>query len=161
MTDDIRHPDALRIERTLDAPVDLVWRMWTRPDLFASWYGPEGAAIFVAEMDMRIGGRRLLRMQLDTPDGAHEMWFTGEHVEIVENRRLVYTESMADAEGNVLAPAAMGMPADHPETTTVTVEFAVVEGRTAMVMTHAGIPSSSPGAVGWNMAFDKLAVHLG
>jgi hypothetical protein len=29
-----------------------------------------------------------------------------------------------------------------------------------MVMTHAGIPSDSPGAVGWAMAFDKLARRL-
>jgi hypothetical protein len=29
-----------------------------------------------------------------------------------------------------------------------------------MVMTHVGIPSDSPGAAGWAMAFDKLAVHV-
>jgi uncharacterized protein YndB with AHSA1/START domain len=160
MTDDIRAPDAVRIERTLDAPVELVWQMWTRPDLFASWYGPEGATVDVAEMDLRIGGRRLVRMQIDTPGGAHEMWFTGEHVDIVENRRLVYTESMADADGNIVAPSTIGMPADHPETTTVTVELDAVDGGTTMVMTHAGIPSDSPGAAGWNMAFDKLVTRL-
>ena len=27
-------------------------------------------------------------------------------------------------------------------------------------MTHVGIPSDSPGAMGWQMAFDKLAAHL-
>jgi len=29
-----------------------------------------------------------------------------------------------------------------------------------MVMTHAGIPADSPGAMGWNMALDKLESHL-
>jgi hypothetical protein len=29
-----------------------------------------------------------------------------------------------------------------------------------MVMTHAGIPSDSPGAAGWTMALDKLAVRV-
>jgi hypothetical protein len=29
-----------------------------------------------------------------------------------------------------------------------------------MVLTHVGIPAGSPGAVGWNMAFDKLAAIL-
>ena len=28
-------------------------------------------------------------------------------------------------------------------------------------MTHVGIPSNSPGAAGWEMAFDKLAAHVG
>jgi hypothetical protein len=29
-----------------------------------------------------------------------------------------------------------------------------------MVMTHAGIPSDSPGAAGWTMALDKLAQRV-
>ena len=28
------------------------------------------------------------------------------------------------------------------------------------VLTHAGIPADSPGAMGWNMALDKLVTHL-
>ena len=33
-------------------------------------------------------------------------------------------------------------------------------GRTRMVMTHVGVPAGSPGAMGWTMAFDKLAAYL-
>jgi len=88
------------------------------------------------------------------------MWFTGEHREVVEHQRLVYTESMADADGNVLSPAEMGMPDGHPLTTTVVVELEDLGGRTKMVMTHIGVPSGSPGAAGWNMAFNKLASRL-
>jgi len=29
-----------------------------------------------------------------------------------------------------------------------------------MVMTHAGIPADSPGALGWTMALDKLATYI-
>jgi hypothetical protein len=29
-----------------------------------------------------------------------------------------------------------------------------------MVMTHSGIPSDSPGAAGWAMAFDKLVARI-
>lgn len=50
--------DSVTIERTLDAPVALVWQMWTEPDHFASWYGPTGARVSVAEMDVRVGGHR-------------------------------------------------------------------------------------------------------
>ncbi|MFZ1754399.1 MAG: SRPBCC domain-containing protein [Caldilineaceae bacterium] len=74
--------------------------------------------------------------------------------------RLVYTESMADEAGNVLSPSAMGMPPGYPETTEVTVQLEEMGGRTKMVMTHAGIPADSPGAGGWNMAFDKLAAQI-
>ena len=50
--------DAVVIERTLDAPIDVVWRMWTDGDEFARWYGPAGASIPVADIDARVGGRR-------------------------------------------------------------------------------------------------------
>jgi uncharacterized protein YndB with AHSA1/START domain len=147
------------IERIIEAPVDLVWMMWTEPEHFANWYGPNGAEIPLAKMDVRVGGRRHVCMQMQTPNGAMQMWFTGEYLEVVPAKRLVYTESMADENGNVVSPAAMGMPSDHPETTEVIVELEDVGGRTKMIMTHAGIPAGSPGAAGWQMAFDKLAVY--
>lgn len=79
--------------------------------------------------------------------------------EIVTTRRLVFTESMSDEHGNVLSPQAMGMPEGHPATTEVIVELEAVDGRTRMVMTHVGIPADSPGAAGWEMAFDKLSIY--
>ena len=160
MIDDEATPDAVIIERTLDAPVDVVWRMWTDPQHFKAWYGPHGATIPVAKMDVRVGGRRLVCMEMQTPNGPMQMWFTGEYREVVENQRLVYTESMSDEHGNVLAPSAMGMPDVHPMTTEVRVELEDVGGRTSMVMTHVGIPADSPGATGWLMALDKLATHV-
>jgi uncharacterized protein YndB with AHSA1/START domain len=160
MSDDQGSRDAVVIERTFEAPVDLIWRMWADPKHFKAWYGPDGANISVAKMDVRVGGSRLVCMEMATPDGVMQMWFTGEYGEVVENERLVYTESMSDENGNVLSPADMGMPPGHPMTTEVIVELEEDGGRTRMVMTHAGIPADSPGAAGWTMALDKLAVYV-
>jgi uncharacterized protein YndB with AHSA1/START domain len=160
MTESSNVQDAMVIERTFDAPVDLVWQMWTDPDHFAAWYGPEGATIPVAKMDVRVGGTRLVGMEVQTPGGPMQMWFTGEYREVVENRRLVYTESMSDENGNVPSPSDMGMPEGHPMTTEVRVDLDDIGGRTKMVLTHAGIPADSPGAAGWTMALDKLARHI-
>jgi uncharacterized protein YndB with AHSA1/START domain len=160
MTDDNSSPDAVVIERMFDAPADLVWRMWTEPEHFAAWYGPDGATVPVAEMDVRVGGSRLVCMAISTPEGPMQMWFTGEYREVVEHRRLVYTESMADEDGRVLSPSEAGMPEGHPTTTEVVVELDDVGGRTRVVLTHAGVPGDSPGAAGWKMALDKLAAHL-
>jgi uncharacterized protein YndB with AHSA1/START domain len=153
MTDSSGSEDAVMIERRFDAPVELIWQMWTDPEHFAAWYGPAGATIPVARMDVRVGGTRLVGMEVQTPDGPMRMWFTGEYREVVVNERL---ES-----GNVVSPSDMGMPAGHPTTTEVRVELEDVGGRTKMVMTHSGVPADSPGAAGWSMAFDKLAVHVG
>ena len=160
MTDDNGSHDAVMIERSFDAPVDLIWQMWTDPEYFKAWYGPDGATIPVAKMDVRVGGTRLVSMEMQTPDGPMRMWFTGEYREVVENERLVYTESMSDENGNVIAPSDMSMPEGHPTTTEVRVELEDIGGRTKMVMTHVGIPADSPGAAGWTMALDKLAAHV-
>jgi uncharacterized protein YndB with AHSA1/START domain len=89
-----------------------------------------------------------------------QMWFAGEYREVVENERLVYSEYISDENGNVLSPADVGMPDGHPMVTEVRVDLQDVGGRTKMVMTHSGIPSGSPGAAGWTMAFAKLAAYV-
>jgi len=150
--------DAIVIERVFDAPVDFIWQMWTDPEHFKKWYGPKGFSIPVADMDLSVGGKRLIGMA--SPDGSRKMFTTGEHKEVVPNERLVYTESMSDENGNVMSAADMGMPEGYPMTTEVTVTLEDLGGRTKMVMTHAGVPADSPGASGWNQAFDKLAEHI-
>ncbi len=84
---------SLVIERIFDAPVEAVWALWTDPEQFAAWYGPNGASIPVADMDVRVGGLRRVGMEVQTSNGPMSMWFTGEYREIVDNRRLAYTES--------------------------------------------------------------------
>lgn len=160
MSNNISSKDAVVIERTFEAPINLIWQMWTQPEHFKSWYGPQGMTIPVAEMDVRVGGKRLICMEMNMPERSMKMWLTGEYREVVANDRLVYTESMADENGNVMSPAAMGMPEGHPETTEVTVLLEDLGGRTKMVMTHAGVPADSGGAGGWEQAFAKLADHI-
>jgi uncharacterized protein YndB with AHSA1/START domain len=152
--------DSVRIERSFDAPIELIWKMWTDPMHFAAWYGPTGATLPVTEMDVVVGGRRLICMEITTPNGPMQMWFTGRYTEIDPPHRLVYTESMCDPDGNILSPTEMGMPDGHPDTTQVIVELDLHAGQTRMVMTHLGIPAGSPGEMGWTMAFDKLGARL-
>ena len=155
------HPiskDAVVIERYFDAPVDLIWQMWTDPEHFKQWYGPTGFTVPVAEMDVRVGGKRLICMA--SPDGRMKMWTTGEYIEVAPNQRLVYTDSPADENGNVVSPSAIGMPEGYPTTTEVTVLLENLDGRAKMVMTHAGIPAGSGAAGGWAQAFEKLVDHI-
>lgn len=160
MTDNRLSQDAVIIERTFDAPVDLVWQMWTDPEHFKAWYGPDGAAVPVAEMDVRVGGTRLVCLEMRTPNGPRQMWFTGEYRDVVENKRLVYTEAIADKDGNVASLSNVGMPEGESMTTEVRIELEDVGGRTKMVLTHAGVPAGSPGEAGWVMALDKLVARL-
>jgi len=160
MSNRIGSEDAVVIERIFDAPVEVIWQMWTQPEHFKKWYGPNGFSVPVAEMDLRVGGKRLVCMEMQQQDGGMKMWTTGEYTEIVPNQRIVYTESPADENGNLVSPLAMGMPEGYPATTEVTVLLEDLGGRTKMVMTHAGVPAESGAGGGWEQAFDKLANHI-
>jgi uncharacterized protein YndB with AHSA1/START domain len=155
MSEQIGSRGDLRIERTFDAPVTLVWQLWTDPEHFKAWYGPDGATIPTATMDLRVGGRRHVCMRVHTPSGPVQMWFVGEYREVIEHRRLVYTESMSDEDGGSPATGV-----DRHAATEVRVEFEDLGNRTRMVLVHVGIPQDSPGAAGWEMALDKLATQL-
>ncbi|MAU08213.1 MAG: ATPase [Anaerolineaceae bacterium] len=155
MSSEAKPVEQIVIERTFDAPRVVIWQMWTEPEHFSQWYGPTDFTIPICEIDLQEDGKRLFCMQ--SPDGM-QMWFTGTYKEISPIDKLVYTESMADAEGNVVGPDHYGMPADaQPLETIITVILDDLGDKTRMTMTHAGIPAGSPGEMGWNMAFDKLA----
>ena len=148
--------DAVVMERIFDAPVELIWQMWTQPEHFKKWYGPRGFTVPVAQMDVRVGGKRLVCMEMQKPDGSMKMWTTGEYIEVIPNQRLVYTESMADENGNVVTRSEN----DYPITTEVTVLLEDLGKRTKMVMTHAGVPVDTGANAGWEQAFDKLADYI-
>jgi uncharacterized protein YndB with AHSA1/START domain len=150
VTESAGSSEAVVIERYFEAPVDVIWQLWTDPDHFSAWYGPDGAQISAAKMHVRVGGARLLCMQVDTPGGRMQMWFAGEYRQVVDNERLVYTEFMSNEKGEA---TQLG---DHP-TTEVRVDLEDVGGRTKLTLTHVGIQPDSPGASGWTMALNKLS----
>lgn len=154
MTNDQQAP-AVVIERTIGAPIEQVWAMWTDPEHFAQWYGPTGTKVSVLAFDVRPGGTRTVGMEVQTPEGSREMWFSGIYLDVVPHERLRYTEFIADREGNQLSPDG----APHA-VTEVQVAFRPMGSRTELVLTHLGIPAGSPGAVGWQMALDELASYV-
>jgi uncharacterized protein YndB with AHSA1/START domain len=150
--------DAIVVERIFDAPIDLIWQLWTQPEHFKHWYGPADFRVVAAEVDLRVGGQHLICME--KTDGSMKFWTVGEYTEIIPHERLVYTDSMADETGRILLPAEFGMPDEYPIKTVVTVLLEDLDGRTKMVMTHAGVPANEEGAsAGWEQAFDKLIAY--
>jgi pimeloyl-ACP methyl ester carboxylesterase/uncharacterized protein YndB with AHSA1/START domain len=66
---DIDEPNrTIRIRRTYGAGVDRAWWAWTDAEAICRWWGPQGWAATVYEMDVRAGG--LWRFQIAPTDGA-------------------------------------------------------------------------------------------
>jgi len=146
------------VSRSFDAPLELLWKAWTKPEHFAKWYGPKGFTTPSCEIDLKVGGRHLWSMK--SPDGM-QMYFTGMYKEVVPMERIVYTDSLSDPEGNVMSPSVMGMPEGSPVTMDVTVTFAHEDGKTTVTVSHVGHGEGADQAgVGWEQAFDKLTAVL-
>ena len=93
----------LVLERTLDAPIDLVWKAYTQPEHLKQWFAPRPYEITECELDLRPGG--IFRIRMVGPDGfdtGHGN--AGCVLEVVENERLTWTSAL----GPSYRPAEMG-----------------------------------------------------
>jgi uncharacterized protein YndB with AHSA1/START domain len=83
----------LVLERTLDAPVDLVWEAYTNPEHMKRWFAPRPYEVTEMELDLKPGG--IFRLRMQGPDGFD----TGHGVpgcvlEVVEREKLVWTSAL-------------------------------------------------------------------
>jgi len=83
----------LVLERTLDAPVALVWKAYTDPEHLKQWFAPKPYEISECELDLRPGG--IFRIRMVGPDGFD----TGHGnpgcvLEVAEGRKLVWTSAL-------------------------------------------------------------------
>ncbi|MEC7264818.1 MAG: SRPBCC domain-containing protein [Bacteroidota bacterium] len=60
---------SLSISKLLQAPIELVWEVWTTPEHIAQWWGPDGFTNTIQTMDVQEGGEWKLTMH--GPDGTN------------------------------------------------------------------------------------------
>ena len=75
------------ITREFDAPVALVFRAYTEPDLFRQWIGPRNRTFELQEFDCRTGGA----WRYSTTEGDFEAKFYGAFHEVRRDERIVQT----------------------------------------------------------------------
>jgi uncharacterized protein YndB with AHSA1/START domain len=102
------------LTRVFDAPRNLIYDAWTKPELLKRWFGPRGWSLVVCEVNLKVGGR--WRFVLRGPDGK-EMGMGGVYRELVPPERDVHTESFDDFPGESLVT---GVLAEHGGKTTMT-----------------------------------------
>jgi uncharacterized protein YndB with AHSA1/START domain len=79
--------DTVRVERTMHASPERVFRAFLDPDLIQQWMAPGDLAIDSVSVDPKVGGRILVR---HSRKGVSTGRFEGEFLKIVPDRELVY-----------------------------------------------------------------------
>ena len=88
------------VTRTFDAPARLVFEAWSKPELFRKWWVPRsmGMTLRSCELDVRTGGKYRL---VFGDDPANSMAFFGKYLEVVPNKRIVWTNEESGDVGPV------------------------------------------------------------
>lgn len=81
----------LMLERTIDVPRELVWKVWTTPELLMPWFCPLPWKTVECEIDLRPGGKFYTVMQ--SPEGQR-FPNNGCYLEIIANEKLTWTSAL-------------------------------------------------------------------
>ncbi len=142
-------PTSTRIVRSFDAPLALVWRAHTEPELVKRWCnGPADHSLIECEIDFRVGGRA--RYVWKNPQ--FEMGMTAEFLEIIEHERIVHTEDFDGWPEGRSTVTSTFVEADGETTITVDIEYLTTEARDMAMQ---------PGfAEGYEASFEQLDTLL-
>ena len=91
----------ITIERTYKASIEELWNLWTTREGIESWWGPEGFAVTVRELDLRAGGKLRYAMTAVAPEQMAFLKKAGmpmtteaqiAYTDVIGHSRLVFTQ---------------------------------------------------------------------
>ena len=154
------------ITRTFDAPLELMFEMWTNPEHFSQWLPPTGFEMQFIRSDIRPGGSSFYFMT----GGDVKMYGKAEYLKIEKPDRLVYTQQFCDENEKVsrhpMAPVwpetmltTVELTEEGPDQTRVTVTWEP-HGANTREELEAFIKLKGSMTQGWTGSFDKLEARL-
>lgn len=139
----------IEIERTFDAPRELVYEAWTNPGHLTQWWGPMIFTNHSCELDVRQGGAWQITMR--SSEGVDHQC-RGVYSEVVKPERLVFSNDAFDQTGR---PLLKGF---------TTVIFDDENGKTKLTLRSrvVGLVDYAPQMLkgmhtGWSQSLDRLA----
>ena len=165
MTADTKGADFV-ISRVFDAPREVVWECFTKPERMKQWWGPKGSVIVASKMDLRVGGTYHGAMR---DPGGRVMWAKFVYREIVAPELLVWVHSFSDEAGGLTRhPMSPTWPlkllttvtlAQAPENkTALTLRWSPLEATEEERKTFDAAHDGMRG--GWGGSFDQLDAYL-
>lgn len=148
--------DELVLTRLFDAPRELVFQTWMRPEHLMRWWAPKECTVRDCTVDPRPGGAFHYCMSFN---GGRDIWGLGIYREIEAPEKIAYVDSFADENGNPVSPTYYGMSEGHPTETLVTVTFAEEDGKTRLTLRYAipvSVEERAGAEQGWSEMLDRL-----
>lgn len=140
---------SIRIVRRFDAPVELLWRAHSEPELVMQWMS---GGLVTCEIDFRVGGKSRHVWK----NAEFEMGVTSEFTEIVEHQRVVFTEAYDDWPEGATTVTATFTDQGAQSMITVEIEYLSQEARDAAMQ-----PGFEEGFAASYEQIDDLLPQLG
>jgi uncharacterized protein YndB with AHSA1/START domain len=151
----------IEVTKTFNAPVELVWKVWTDPELVKRWWGPKHYTSPVAKIDFQEGGKSIVCMKAPKEMGGQEFYSVWMYVKIIPFKTIEFIQSLSDKDGNKTDPSKLGLPSDFPLDIQTIVTFReITNSQTEMIVTeYADFGTISNFAqIGLEQSLDKMAV---
>lgn len=149
----------LSFERLVDLPPEAIWAAWTQPERLMPWFCPRPWTTIACEIDLRPGGK--FHTVMRSPEGQ-EFPNGGCYLEVVPNRRLVWTNTLGPGFRPVPAKAVegffffTGIVTLTPEGAGTRYQARVVHGTAEDCQKHAAMGFEQ----GWGIALDQLVAFV-
>lgn len=155
------------VNRTFDAPLELMFEVFTDPEHLAKWLSPAGFDLKYKRADIRKGGS--VFSELTGPNDS-KMYGRADYMEIKRPHRIVYVQQFCDENENITRhPMAPTWPrdmhteilltAEGPDQTRVTLTWEPF-GDVSKEEMDTFIKARSGMNQGWTGSFDKLEDYL-
>ncbi|MEM7183750.1 MAG: SRPBCC domain-containing protein [Spirochaetota bacterium] len=136
----------LQVKTIVKASKQRVFAAWSQSELLQKWFAPGDMTVAHAEVEFRVGGLYLIRMQREN---GEQPTVCGQYKEIIPEKRLVFTWKWQGS---------------SEEETLVTVELSEVPEGTEVRVTHEKLASTElleRHLQGWQGCLDKLSNTIG
>ncbi len=131
-TEPTHSPNATRLERTYDAPAELISELWTAAAGLNEWFAPDGFESRVSEVDLRPGGQLQFTMTATAPEQVAFLEETGNPLTV--ELRKTFTVVAPPAQLAYLSLIDF-VPGHEPYEHLTTVDIEPAGDRTNVVMT--------------------------
>ena len=88
----------IKVERSFDAPIDLVWAAWTEPEILDQWWAPKPYRAETKTMNFKEGGYWLYAMR-GPENTAH--WCLADYKRIIPKKTLSWLDAFCDEQRNI------------------------------------------------------------